>query len=81
MQLLPTLQLKNVNVTNTSITLVASTSYPWVFNSWRTATGGGGSSISYYMLLLLLMTIAAADHTNYSCLLYYDTYRSTIEIN
>lgn len=56
--------VKNVNVTNTSITLVASTSYPWVFNSWRTATGGGGSSISTNATLTI-NDDSAADHTNY----------------
>ena len=56
--------VKNVNITNTSITLVASTSYPWVFNSWRTATGGGGSSISTNATLTL-NDDSAADHTDF----------------
>jgi len=56
--------IKNINVTNTSITAVASTSYPWVFDSWRTAAGGGGSSISTNATLTIT-DAAIADHTTY----------------
>jgi hypothetical protein len=56
--------VKNVNVTNTSITINATTSYPWVFDSWRTAAGGGGSQISTNASLTITDG-ATADHTNY----------------
>jgi len=56
--------IKNVNITNTSITIEASTSYPWVFDSWRTATGGGGSQISTNATLTI-NDDAAADHAEY----------------
>lgn len=56
--------VKNVNVTNTSITINATTSYPWVFDSWRTAAGGGGSQISTNATLTVT-DAAVADHTVY----------------
>jgi hypothetical protein len=56
--------VKNVNVTNTSITINATTSYPWVFDSWRTAAGGGGSQISTNAALTIT-DAAVADHTVY----------------
>lgn len=56
--------VKNVNITNTSITLVATTSYPWVFDSWRTATGGGGSQIAT-TATVTLNDDAASDHDQY----------------
>ena len=56
--------VKNVNVTNTSITINATTSYPWVFDSSRTAAGGGGSQISTNAALTIT-DAAVADHTTY----------------
>lgn len=38
--------LKNFDTNDYSLTLVASATYPYTFNSWRTASGGGGSQLS-----------------------------------
>ena len=56
--------VKNVNVTNTSITANATTSYPYVFDSWRTAAGGGGSQISTNATITIT-DAAIADHSAY----------------
>lgn len=56
--------VKNLNITNTSLTIVAATSYPWVFDSWRTAAGGGGSQISTNATLTV-NDDSAADHAVY----------------
>jgi hypothetical protein len=59
-----TISVKNLNITNTSLTIVATTSYPWVFDSWRTATGGGGSQVSTNSTLTI-SDDTAADHNQY----------------
>lgn len=56
--------IKNINITNTSITIEATTSYPWVFDSWRTAAEGGGSQISTNATLTV-NDDSAADHGAY----------------
>ena len=56
--------VKNVNVTNTSITIEATTSYPWVFDSWRTGAAGGGSQISTNSTLTI-SDDTTADHNQY----------------
>jgi len=38
--------VKNFFINQSNITIVATASYPWTFNSWRTGAGGGGSTIS-----------------------------------
>lgn len=51
--------VKNILISTYSITLVAGTAYPYVFNSWRTAAGGGGSQISTSATL----TLTSGVHT------------------
>lgn len=38
--------VKNFFINASNITIVATASYPWTFNSWRSASGGGGTTIS-----------------------------------
>ena len=38
--------IKNMDLGVNNPVIVASATYPYTFNSWRTAAGGGGSSIS-----------------------------------
>ena len=59
-----TITVKNVNITNTSIALSATTSYPYVFNSWRTGASGSGDSISTNANVTLTDD-TAADHDVY----------------
>jgi|14BtaG_2_1085337.scaffolds.fasta_scaffold00229_21 hypothetical protein len=59
-----TISVKNLNITNTSLTIVATTSYPWVFDSWRTAAGGGGSQVSTNSTLTI-SDDTVADHNQY----------------
>jgi|TARA_R110000822_G_scaffold46909_8_gene124763 hypothetical protein len=56
--------VKNLNITNTSLTIVATTSYPWVFDSWRTAGSGGGSQIAG-TATVTVSDDSAADHNEY----------------
>ena len=59
-----TITVKNVNITNTSIGLEATTSYPYVFNSWRTAASGSGTAISTNATITLTDD-SDADHNVY----------------
>ena len=59
-----TITVKNVNITNTSIGLSATTSYPYVFNSWRTAASGSGDAISTNADITITDD-TAADHDVY----------------
>lgn len=59
-----TITVKNVNITNTSVALSATTSYPYVFNSWRTAASGSGDAISTNADVTLTDD-TAADHDVY----------------
>jgi len=59
-----TITVKNVNITNTSIGIEATTSYPYVFDSWRTAASGSGTAISTNASLTLTDN-TAADHDVY----------------
>ena len=52
--------VKNVLISTYSITLVASTAYPYTFHSWRTAAGGGGSQLSTSATL----TLNSGTHTS-----------------
>lgn len=54
-----TFTVKNLLISTHSITLVAAATYPYTFNSWRTATGGGGSQLSTSATL----TLTSGDHT------------------
>ena len=51
--------VKNLLISSFSVTLVANTAYPYVFNSWRTAASGGGSQISTSATL----TLTSGIHT------------------
>jgi len=59
-----TIIVKNVNITNTSIAIEATTTYPYVFNSWRTAESGSGTAVSTNASLTLTDG-TAADHDTY----------------
>ena len=59
-----TITVKNVNITNTSIGLEATTSYPYVFDSWRTAASGSGTAISTNATITLTDD-SDADHNVY----------------
>lgn len=41
-----TIVIKNMDLGENNPTLVASATYPYTFDSWRSASGGGGSQIS-----------------------------------
>ena len=56
------------------MTGVATTSYPWVFHSWRDAASGGGTQLSTNATL----TLTDVDHT--SVLTFY-AYFTTSHIN
>lgn len=51
--------VKNLLISSYSVTMVAETAYPYVFNSWRTAASGGGTQVSTSATL----TLTSADHT------------------
>lgn len=57
--------VKNVIISDNNITIVATASYPYAFNSWRTAASGGGSSISTSATLTLTAASAAAANLNF----------------
>ncbi len=56
--------VKNLNITATSITCVATPSYPSTFDSWRTGASGSGASISTNATLTITDG-AGADHETY----------------
>ncbi len=56
--------VKNFFINASNITIVATASYPWTFNSWRTAAGGGGSQIST-SATFTFGNDGNADHANY----------------
>lgn len=60
---------KNVIISDYNITIVATATYPYAFNSWRTAAGGGGSSLSTSATL----TLTAASHTSVTTFYAYFT--------
>lgn len=59
-----TIKVKNVILSSYNITISAVATYPYVFNSWRTADGGGGSTISTSSTLTI-STSANNSYTNY----------------
>lgn len=59
-----TIVVKNVILSSYSITLTAAGTYPYVFDSWRTASGGGGSVISSSSTLTITTT-SNQTHANY----------------
>ena len=60
---------KNVIISDHNVTAVATASYPYAFNSWRTASGGGGSSLSTSATL----TLDASAHTGVTVFYAYFT--------
>ena len=58
------IQVTSLNITATSITCVATPTYPATFNSWRTAASGSGASISTNATLTITDG-AVADHETY----------------
>lgn len=60
---------KNVIISDSNITIVATATYPYAFNSWRTAAAGGGSSLSTSATL----TLTAASHTSVTTFYAYFT--------
>ena len=65
---------RNVLISSYSLTVVAETSYPYVFHSWRTATNGGGTLLSNSSTLTLIDT----DHT---AVVEFHAYFTTTHIN
>jgi len=66
--------VKNVFLNAYNITIVAAATYPWTFNSWRSAAGGGGVSISTSSTF----TITNSANADYS--IYY-AYFTTTHLN
>jgi len=60
---------KNVIISDNNITIVATATYPYAFNSWRTAASGGGTSLSTSATL----TLTAASHTSVTTFYAYFT--------
>lgn len=52
--------VKNFLISTYSLTIVASATYPYTFNSWRSAASGGGSQLSTSSTL----TLNYLDHTS-----------------
>lgn len=61
--------VKNLLISTYSITAVASATYPYVFDSWRDATGGGGNQVSTNATL----TLTETDHTGVATFYAYFT--------
>lgn len=61
--------VKNFLISTYSLTMVASATYPYTFDSWRDATGGGGTSLSTNSTL----TLTAGDHTSVTTFYAYFT--------
>lgn len=61
--------VKNLLISTYSITAVASATYPYVFDSWRDATGGGGNQVSTNSTL----TLTEIDHTGVTTFYAYFT--------
>lgn len=61
--------VKNLLISTYSITAVASATYPYVFDSWRDATGGGGNQLSTNSTL----TLTDVDHTGVTTFYAYFT--------
>lgn len=66
--------VKNVIISDYSITIVATANYPYTFHSWRDASGGGGNSLSTSSTLTLTETMHTDVETFYA-------YFSTTHIN
>jgi len=66
--------VKNVFLNAYNITIVAAATYPWTFNSWRSAAGGGGVSIS------ASSTFTITNSTNADYSIYY-AYFTTTHLN
>ena len=61
--------VKNLLISTYSVTIVATATYPYTFNSWRDATGGGGSQLSTNATL----TLTDVDHTGVTAFYAYFT--------
>lgn len=61
--------VKNFLISTYSITMVAAATYPYTFDSWRSAASGGGTSLSTNSTLTLTYT----DHTTVTTFYAYFT--------
>lgn len=61
--------VKNLLISTYSVTIVATATYPYTFDSWRDATGGGGSQLSTNATL----TLTDVDHTGVTTFYAYFT--------
>ena len=68
-----TIVIKNMDLGENNPTLVAAATYPYTFDSWRTASGGGGSQISTNTTLTI--TTGTTQATTYYA--YFTTTHST----
>ena len=64
-----TFNAKNVIISDNTMTAVATATYPYAFNSWRTASGGGGTQLSTSATL----TLTSTDHTSVTTFYAYFT--------
>lgn len=69
----PSFGVKNLNLNVYSLTLIASTTYPYTFHSWRTADNGGGTQLSTSSTYTLTGTTATSVTTFYA---YFTTTHS-----